>query len=53
MSAELSIEFCKDMIREAKESLVSEEGIGSDVAPCVIAFDQNSECLGWALRMAR
>jgi hypothetical protein len=48
MSAELSIEFCKDMIREAKEFLVSEEGIGSDVAPCVIAFDQNSECLGWA-----
>lgn len=48
MTAELSIGFCRELIQEAKESLVSEEGIGSDIAPCVIGFDRNSECLGWA-----
>ena len=48
MNAKQGVEFCADLICEAKETLVSEEGIGSDVAPCVIAFDENAQCLGWA-----
>lgn len=48
MNAKQSVEFCSDLIRQAKETLVSEEGIGSDVAPCVIAFDQDDQCIGWA-----
>jgi hypothetical protein len=48
MSAKQSVDFCKELICEAKETLVSEDGIGSDIAPCIIAFDQNEQCLGWA-----
>lgn len=48
MSAKQSVEFCADLVCHAKETLVSEEGIGSDVAPCVIAFNEYDQCIGWA-----
>lgn len=48
MSAKQSVEFCADLICQAKETLVSEEGIGSDIAPCVIAFNEYDQCIGWA-----
>lgn len=48
MNAKQNIEFCADLVCQAKETLVSEEGIGSDVAPCVIAFDEEGQCIGWA-----
>jgi hypothetical protein len=43
-----SIDFCLELACSAKEVLVEEEGIGSDVAPCVFAFDEYGQCLGWA-----
>lgn len=43
-----SLDFCLELSCSAKEVLVEEEGIGSDVAPCVFAFDEYGQCLGWA-----
>jgi hypothetical protein len=40
--------FVADLVSEAKETLVSVDGIGSDLAPAVFAFGADGVCLGWA-----
>ena len=42
------VEFVACLVREAKETLVSVDGIGSDLAPSVFAFGADGSCLGWA-----